>query len=146
MNMLAYRNLLPIPQDATIACVSGQAPLRFARAQERLLLRVRSSQRKAAIELPASNVALPMNILEAMAAGRIIIIIPENVECSTGKAAEVFGVSRPFLLKLMEDGHVPRRKVGKQRRVRIENAVVYKAAIDSERETCLDQLADDAQE
>ena len=71
---------------------------------------------------------------------------PENAELSTVQAAEVLNVSRPFLIKLLEDGAIPHRKVGKHRRVRMEDVMSYKAAIDTEREAVLDQLAADAQE
>jgi excisionase family DNA binding protein len=98
------------------------------------------------IELPAGAVALLMEILEAMAAGRGVTIIPENAELSTVQAAEVLNVSRPFLIKLLEDGSIPHRKVGKHRRVRMEDVMSYKAAIDNEREAVLDQLAADAQD
>lgn len=87
-----------------------------------------------------------MDILEAMADGRGITIIPENPELSTVQAAEVLNVSRPSLIKLREDGHNPHRKVGKHRRVRIEDTMSHRAAIDLEREAVLDQFAADAQE
>lgn len=146
MNMLAHRHLPPTPQDAAIARVSGQALSRFAQACVPLKLRVTDSEQTAPIELPADAVALLMDILEAMAAGRGITIIPENAELSTVQAAEVLNVSRPFLIKLLEDGSIPHRKVGKHRRVRIEDVMSYKAAIDNEREAVLDQLAAGAQE
>jgi excisionase family DNA binding protein len=134
MNMLAHRHLPPTPQDAAIARVSGQALSRFA------------AEQMEPIELPAGAVALLMEILEAMAAGRGVTIIPENAELSTVQAAEVLNVSRPFLIKLLEDGSIPHRKVGKHRRVRMEDVMSYKAAIDNEREAVLDQLAADAQD
>ncbi len=125
MNMLAHRHLPPTPQDAAIARVSGQALSRFAQARAPLKLRVTDSEQTAPIELPAGAVSLLMEILEAMAAGRGVTIIPENV---------------------LEDGAIPHRKVGKHRRVRMEDVMSYKAAIDIEREAVLDQLAADAQE
>jgi excisionase family DNA binding protein len=146
MNMLAHRHLPPTPQDAAIARVSGQALSRFAQARAPLKLRVTDSEQTAPIELPAVAVALLMEILEAMAAGRGVTLIPENAELSTVQAAEVLNVSRPFLIKLLEDSSIPHRKVGKHRRVRMEDVMSYKAAIDSEREAILDQLAADAQE
>jgi excisionase family DNA binding protein len=39
----------------------------------------------------------------------------------------VLNVSWPFLIKLLEDGGIPHRKVGKHRRVRMENVMSYKA-------------------
>ncbi|WP_322573541.1 helix-turn-helix domain-containing protein [Pseudotabrizicola sp.] len=109
-------------------------------------LRVTDSEQMEPIELPADAVSLLMEILEAMAAGRGVTIIPENAELSTVQAAEVLSVSRPFLIKLLENGSIPHWKVGKHRRVRMEDVMSYKAAIDNEREAVLDQLAADAQE
>ena len=81
-----------------------------------------------------------------MAPGRGVTIIPENAALSTVKAAGVPNVSRPFLIKLLEDGSILHRKVGKHCRVRVEDVMSYTAAIDNEREAVLDQLAADAQE
>ena len=146
MNMLPHRHLPPTSQDAAIARVSGQALSRFAQARAPLKRRGIDSEQTAPIELPAGAVALLMDILEAMAAGRGVTIIPESTELSTVQAAEALNVSRPFLIKLLEDGSIPHRKVGKHRRVRMEDVMSYKAAIDTEREAVLDQLAADAQE
>jgi excisionase family DNA binding protein len=60
-------------------------------------------------------------------------------------AAEILHVSRPFVIKLMEEGVLPHRKVGKHRRIRIEDVVAYKTRIDRERERVLDELAAEAQ-
>jgi excisionase family DNA binding protein len=81
-----------------------------------------------------------------MAAGRGVTIIPENAELTTVQAAEVLNVSRPFLIKLLEEEKIPYRKVGKHRRIRMEDVMAYKSAIDQEREAVLDQLVAEAQE
>ncbi len=61
---------------------------------------------------------LLMDILEAMAAGRGMTLIPENAELTTVEAAEVLNVSRPFLIKLLEEEEaIPHRKVGRPRRI-----------------------------
>lgn len=61
------------------------------------------------------------------------------------QAAEILNVSRPFLIRLLEDSAIPHRKVGKHRRIRIEDVMAYKAKIDSDREAVLDQLVTEAQ-
>ncbi|MBV9388439.1 MAG: helix-turn-helix domain-containing protein [Chroococcidiopsidaceae cyanobacterium CP_BM_ER_R8_30] len=66
-------------------------------------------------------------------------------ELSTIEAASVLNVSRPFLIKLLEQGQIPCRKVGKHRRIRMEDLMTYKATIDTEREAILDQLVAEAQ-
>jgi excisionase family DNA binding protein len=146
MTMLAHRQLPPSAQDAAIARVSGQLLSRYARQKRALTLRVTDADQDRPIELPAGAVALLMDILEAMAAGRGVTLMPENAELTTVQAAEVLNVSRPFLIRLLDDGAIPHRKVGKHRRIRMEDVMAYKAAIDRDREAVLDQLVAEAQE
>ena len=96
--------------------------------------------------LPAPDARRIATFLEAMAAGRGVTLMPENAELTTVQAAEVLNVSRPFLIKLLDEGAIPHRKVGKHRRIRMEDVMAYKAAIDREREVVLDQLVSEAQE
>lgn len=146
MNMHAHRQLPPSAQDAAIARVSGQILSRYAQRKRPLTLRVCDAGQENPIELPVSAVALLMDILEAMAAGRGVTILPERAELTTVEAAEVLNVSRPFLIKLLEEKTIPHRKVGRHRRVRMEDVMAYKTAIDQERETVLAQLSGEAQE
>lgn len=146
MTDLVHRQPPPSPQEATIARVSGQALSAYARASTSLKMCVTDVDSSAPIELPSGAVTLLMDILEAMAAGRSVTIIPENTELTTVEAAKVLNVSRPFLINLLEGGAIPFRKVGKHRRIRMEDVLEYKAAIDQEREDVLDQLAAQAQE
>ncbi len=94
----------------------------------------------------SGSVALLMEILEAMAAGRGLTLIPENAELTSVQAADVLNVLRPFLMKLLEDNVLPHRKVGKHRRVRMEDVMAYRAKIDRDREAILDQIAREGQE
>ena len=70
---------------------------------------------------------------------------PEGAELTTVQAADVLNVSRPFLIKLLDQKAIPHRKVGKHRRIRMEGVMAYKDAIDREREQVLDQLTREAQ-
>ena len=146
MTMLAHRQLPPSAQDAAMARVSGQVLSPFVQRKGPLALRVRKAGQDQPLELPAGAVALLMDILETMAAGRGVTLVPENAELTTVQAAVVLNVSRPFLIKLLEDNFLPHRKVGKHRRVRMEDVMAYKAKIDREREAVLDQLAREGQE
>lgn len=98
------------------------------------------------IELPAGAVVLLMDILDAMAAGRGVTIIPENAELTTVQAAALLNVSRPFLIKLLEEKVIPHRLVGKHRRIQIDDVMAYKTRIDREREAVLDRLTAEAQD
>ena len=146
MTMLAHRQLPPSAQEAAMARVSGQVLSPFVQQKRPLTLRVRVAGQEKPFELPTGAVALLMDILEAMAAGRGMTLIPENAELTTVQAADMLNVSRPFLIKLLDENVLPHRKVGKHRRIRMEDVMAYKASIDRERETVLDQLARQAQE
>ena len=98
------------------------------------------------IELPAGAIALLMDILEAMAAGQGVTIIPENAELTTDQAADVLNVSHSFLIKLLDEQKIPHRKVGRYRRIRMVDVMAYNAGINGGRESVLDQLAVEAQE
>jgi len=129
-----------------MARVSGQVLSPFVQRKGSLALKVREAGQDRPLELPAGAVALLMDILEAMAAGRGLTLIPENAELTSVQAADLLNVSRPFPIKLLEDQVLPHRKVGKHRRVRVEDVMAYKAKIDCERDTVLDRLAQEAQE
>jgi excisionase family DNA binding protein len=146
MTATAHRQLPPTPRDAALARTSGQILARYAGSDRPLRVRVTDADQDQAIELPAGAVNLLMDILEVMASGRGVTLIPENAELTTVQAAELLNVSRPFLIKLLEEGTLPYRKVGTHRRIRLEDVMAYKEAIDEEREAVLDELAAQAQE
>ncbi|MBM3552109.1 MAG: helix-turn-helix domain-containing protein [Alphaproteobacteria bacterium] len=147
MNMsVAHRQLPPTAQDSAIARESGRHLSRFARRNRPLTVRVTDAAQEQPIELPAGAVALLMDILEAMAAGRGVTVVPENAELTTVQAADLLNVSRPYLIGLLESNAIPHRKVGKHRRIRMEDVMTYKQRTDGEREAVLDRLVAEAQE
>jgi hypothetical protein len=85
---------------------------RYARERRALTLRPRDADQDNLIELPAGAVALLMDILEAVAAGRGVTIIPEDAELMTVEAAEALSVSRPSLVKLLDEGVIPPARLG----------------------------------
>jgi excisionase family DNA binding protein len=146
MTALAHRQPPPSVQEAALARSSGQSLARLIRKNRPLTLKVTGADKEQPIELPPGAALLLMDILEAMAAGRGITLIPENAELTTVQAADVLNVSRPFLIKLLEEKALPCRKVGAHRRIRMEDVMAYKARIDADREAVLDQLVAEAQE
>ena len=136
----------PTAQDVALARVSGQRLSEYVRRKKPLSLRVTEAGQEHSIELPVGAGALLVDILEAMAAGRGVTIIPENAELTTVEAASILNVSRPFLIRLLEEKAIPYRLVGKHRRILIDDVMAYKKRIDEEREAILDQLTAEAQE
>ena len=99
------------------------------------------SSEKVDIEIEGSNdkIVLPLNalklleeILKNMSQGKIISIVPVATEVTTQKAAEILGCSRPHLIKILEEGRIPYTKVGRHRRIMLEEVVSYKRKMKEE--------------
>jgi len=88
----------PSTQEADLARTSGQHLSRYVGRNHSLTIRViEAGQQEQPLELPPGAVAMLMDILGAMAAGKGITIIPENAELTTVQAAEILNVSRRSL-------------------------------------------------
>jgi excisionase family DNA binding protein len=98
------------------------------------------------LEIPLAALTLLQRILAEMAAGNAVTLYPVHAELSTQEAANLLGVSRPFLTGLLDREEIPCRKVGTHRRILFEDLMNYKAAIDEKRTRVLDELAAQAQE
>jgi excisionase family DNA binding protein len=98
------------------------------------------------IPLPASVVRLLGSILGEMAHGKAVAVLPCGRELSTEEAAQLLNVSRPFVAKLVDEGKLPARKVGRHRRIRLEDLMAYKRRDDEVREQALAELAAMSQE
>lgn len=136
----------PSGEEVDLARKSSQVLARIAPQNESLTLHVEAAGVDEPLELPSRAVVLLRDVLEAMAAGQSVAVLSEEAELTTAEAADILNVSRPFLIKLLEDGKIPYRKVGTHRRIRLNDVLAFKAEDDLAREAILDQLARDAQE
>jgi excisionase family DNA binding protein len=92
---------------------------------------------KERIKIPSRALELLSDILKAMSEGVPISIVPIATEVTTQKAAEILGCSRPYLIKLLEEGQIPFVKVGKHRRIKFEDVVSYKQKMKKEQKQSL---------
>lgn len=77
------------------------------------------------VTIPAKALHLLAVILSGMAEGKAISLIPSDSEVSTQQAATILNVSRPHVVKLLESGAIPYKKVGSHRRVLLADLISY---------------------
>ncbi len=137
----------PSEKDTALAKESSRklAPLLGAR-KELTLQVVKDGNPSEPVLVPMAAVRMLVHILTEMAQGNAVSLIPIHAELSTQEAADLLNVSRPFLVKLLDEGKIPSRKVGSHRRVLFSDLAAYKKQSDIERQKVLEDLAADAQE
>ena len=112
-----------------------------------LSIRIQNDEQTGAdIILPASVLRLLKDILAEMAQGHAVALLPVQAELTTQQAADLLNVSRPYLIRLLEDSKIPFRLVGQHRRVRFDDLLAYQRKDDEDRRRVADELTADAQE
>jgi 3,4-dihydroxy 2-butanone 4-phosphate synthase / GTP cyclohydrolase II len=87
--------------------------------------------------LPAPAFDLLLEMLEQMARGNVVAITPVEADLTTQQAADLLGMSRPHLVKLLEAGVLPFRLVGSHRRVKLSDVTAYRRGSPSKPETVM---------
>lgn len=98
------------------------------------------------LEVPGYVIRYLKFLLGNMAEGKAVQISPVEAELSTQEAADMLGVSRPFLVKLLEQGEIPFKKVGTHRRIDLKDIQAYERKQKTIREKNLNFLAGQAQD
>lgn len=91
--------------------------------------------------LPASMYEVLRRAAHQLAAGQAVAITPVGMQLSTQQAADLLGVSRPHVVKLLETGEIPYTKTGKHRRVLLSEVMAYRDRQAGRRSEALDRLA-----
>jgi excisionase family DNA binding protein len=115
------------------------------------LIKQENSQLKLAangqeMTIPDSVVNVLRQVVQAMASGKIVSIVTYNPELTTQQAADLLNVSRPYLIKLLEQGELPYIMVGTHRRVKFDDLMKYKQQRDAKRSQLLQQMIDISEE
>lgn len=135
----------PTDEDVDLAQRSSTALSRLPGGPDALKVTVSRGRNEARVTLPAIAFQMLEMILEELAQGRAVALAPIDREISTQKAADLLNVSRPYLIKLLESGQIPFRKVGSHRRVRLGDLLEYKMRMDADADRAYAELVQQAQ-
>ena len=135
---------LPTETETRIAGVSSRLLAACIGQGDAARLRVIDGNQE--IEVPVSALKMLVDILDEMAQGNAVSIVPIHAELTTQEAADFLNVSRPYLVGLLEGGLLPFHKVGTHRRVKFRDLMAYREKSQSARRNALSTLTKEAQE
>ena len=97
------------------------------------------------VPLPAEVYRVLCQVVAVMRQGKATLVAPQGLLLTTQEAADFLGVSRPTLVKLLEDGTIPFEKPNRHRRVRLLDLIDFQHRRREERRAILNELTQEAQ-
>jgi excisionase family DNA binding protein len=86
------------------------------------------------IRVGTQDVALPpaasravRRLLHGLATGSPVHLVPADAELTTQQAAELLGLSRTYVVRLIDQGTLPGHMVGTHRRLRASDVLAYRS-------------------
>jgi excisionase family DNA binding protein len=132
---------IPTPSDTELAKEASRAIATNKPAE----LRVRMDNGQELL-LPRAATRLMHHLLTEMAQGNAVTIIPIHAQLTTQEAADFLNVSRPYLIRLLEEKSIPFHRVGSHRRICFQDLEAFKKVTEEKRQAAMNELAAQAQE
>ena len=128
MTMVPERPAPPSRRDAAMAAEASRALSRFGHVLE---LRLQLGD-GGVLLLPRPAVDLLRRALAEIAQGHAVTLTALDAELTTQQAANHLKVSRPHLIRLLEEGKIRFRRVGTHRRIRFGDLEAYRETVEEE--------------
>lgn len=78
------------------------------------------------VELPAEIYRVLRQVVEALHQGHAVTVVPVTQTLTTQQAADLLGVSRPTVIKLLDEGRIPYDRNGTHRRILLRDLLAYR--------------------
>lgn len=91
-------------------------------------------------EIPDGLADVLVNVASALASGQGVTVVPRHQLLTTQEAADMLNISRPTLIKILNDGEIPFEYRGSHRRVRLQNVIDYQESLRTRRAEALDRM------
>lgn len=143
MTKLFERSPPPSADDAELAAHLSRHLSRAKQEGAELRVQVDGGE---TLRLPKAVGDLLHLLVTEMAQGNAVTLIPVHAELTTQEAADYLNVSRPYLIRLLEEGKIRFSKVGTHRRVKFSDLETYRLAQEEDRRKKMQELAEQSQE
>lgn len=136
---------IPNDEEVKLAADSGRILASCSGRGETATLRLIDDKKD--ITVPVKAIHMLADILNQMAQGNAISIVPIHAELTTQQAADILNVSRPYLIKnILDAGKLAYHKAGTRRKILYKDLLVYQKDDLEERKAIMAELAKQAQE
>ena len=98
------------------------------------------------VELPPEIHRILRQVVEAMSHDLAVTVVPQAKTLTTQQAADLLGVSRPTVVKLLDEDKIPSQRVGTHRRVLLADLLVFREQRRAQQYAALDAMSDDIEE
>jgi excisionase family DNA binding protein len=78
------------------------------------------------VELPEEIYRALLQVVVALSAGRAVSVAPRSKVMTTQQAADLLGVSRPTVVRLIDSGELPAQRPGTRRQVLLSDVLDYR--------------------
>lgn len=129
-----------LPTQDEIGC-AAQAVAALARARAGNGVLAIHREDGESVRLAPAIADLMIDLLDGVASGHAVTLVPTGTMLTTQQAANILSVSRPHLSKLLKSGKIPFVSVGSHRRVMRADLMAYMDRRDAARHAALDDLA-----
>lgn len=147
MQSLRDRTAVASEAERQSAAEASAVLERLSAASEDVRLQVRDlGDGHPDVQLPAPAVTLLRRLLQDLAAGQPVSVLPRDAHLSTQEAADLLNVSRPFLVGLLEAGKIPYSRLGTHRRILSGDLMDFKAGVERAQREAFRSLTEEAQE
>ncbi|WP_457942726.1 helix-turn-helix domain-containing protein [Vreelandella alkaliphila] len=144
MKMGSLSNLLPSQEEAALAKLSSRelAAHIETRASTQHVAITDKDGHIHQVEVPVSALRLLIDILTELGDGNTVKLIPVHAEMTTQEAADVLNMSRPTLIKVLDEGRIPYHRAGNRRKLKYTDVMAYKTSVDQKRLQVLEELSE----
>lgn len=113
----------------------------MSEGKDEVNLQILVDNKPTTLALHRSLSELLLELLRVVGSGDAVTLVPVHQQLTTQQAADILNVSRPYLIKLLEEGVMDHHKVGRHRRIRAHDVFEYKQKMAAERAEALSELA-----
>ncbi len=135
-----------MPRESTILPIRDDARLEAAESLLRADADIQLTDGATTVELPVELRALLADVVRTMRRGQALTVAPLNQQLTTQESADLLGISRPTLIKLLEAGAMPYEQPSRHRRLRLADVLAYQERRRDEQRTALRELAQSSQD